>query len=476
MADTRPSTPLSFSDLGVPAALVSILSEAGITAPFPIQTATLPDSLKGRDVLGRGRTGSGKTYAFVLPLLARLAKGRGKRQPGRPRALVLAPTRELASQIEAAMAPLAQAMNLRTITIFGGVRPNPQIQGLRNGVDIVIACPGRLADHVQSGHCDLGSVEITVLDEADHMADLGFLPVVRRLLDKTPSHSQRLLFSATLDAGVDVLVKRFLHDPVTHSVDSDRSPVSKMTHHVLHVSKEGRLSVLADLTAAPGKTLVFTRTKHGAKALTRQLNARGVPAVELHGNLSQNARTRNLTEFGSGTATTLVATDIAARGIHVDDVGLVVHADPPVEHKAYLHRSGRTARAGATGTVVTLMLDAQVHDVRDLTRKAGIKPTITRIQPGHELLSSIAPGERSYVPAADRPAATPAGSSDGPRSGGRGRGGQRRSGGGAGSGAGNGGGARRRSGGARSGSRPAAGGSAARPHSAASFSSSRRPR
>ncbi len=348
-------------------------------------------------MLGRGRTGSGKTYAFVLPLLARLAAGGGKRRPGRPRALVLAPTRELASQIEAAIAPLARPLGLRTLTIFGGVRPNPQIQGLRNGVDIVIACPGRLADHMQSGHADLGGIEITVLDEADHMADLGFLPVVRRILDKTPANGQRLLFSATLDAGVDVLVKRFLHDPVTHSVDSDRSPVSQMTHHVLHVSKEGRLPVLADLTAAPGKTLVFTRTKHGAKALARQLNARGVPAVELHGNLSQNARTRNLTAFGSGTATTLVATDIAARGIHVDDVGLVVHADPPVEHKAYLHRSGRTARAGATGTVVTLMLDAQVHDVRDLTRKAGIKPTITRIQPGHELLSSIAPGERTYV-------------------------------------------------------------------------------
>ncbi len=484
MADTRPSTPLSFSDLGVPAALVSVLTEAGITAPFPIQTATLPDSLKGRDVLGRGRTGSGKTYAFVLPLLARLAEGRGKRQPGRPRALVLAPTRELASQIEAAMAPLAKALNLRTITIFGGVRPNPQIQGLRNGVDIVIACPGRLADHVQSGHCDLGSIEITVLDEADHMADLGFLPVVRRLLDKTPSHSQRLLFSATLDAGVDVLVKRFLHDPVTHSVDSAQSPVGNMTHHVLHVSKEGRVPVLADLTAAPGKKIVFTRTKHGAKALTRQLNARGVPAVELHGNLSQNARTRNLTEFGTGTARVLVATDIAARGIHVDDVSLVVHADPPVEHKAYLHRSGRTARAGAEGTVVTLMLDAQVSDVRDLTRKAGIKPTVTRTQLGDALLTQIAPGERTYVAEADRPKAEPArpsGGGGGSR-GGNGGGGRRRGGNGGGgapkSSTGGGGGRRqpaKPSGGRRSGgSRPAAASSGT--HTAASFSSARRGR
>jgi superfamily II DNA/RNA helicase len=318
---------------------------------------------------------------------------------------VLAPTRELASQIEAATAPLARVMGLRTLTVFGGVRPNPQIQGLRTGVDIVIACPGRLADHVQTGHADLGGIEITVLDEADHMADLGFLPVVRRLLDKTPADGQRMLFSATLDAGVDVLVKRFLHSPVTHSVDSVQSPVTNMTHHVLHVSKEGRVPVLAELTAAPGKTIVFTRTKHGAKALAKQLNARGVPAVELHGNLAQNARTRNLTAFGDGTATTLVATDIAARGIHVDDVSLVVHADPPVEHKAYLHRSGRTARAGAEGTVVTLMMDAQVGDVRDLTRRAGIKPTITRTQPGDALLSRIAPGERIFVAPAERPVA-----------------------------------------------------------------------
>ena len=386
----------SFADLGVPAPLVAALTAAGITEPFPIQSATLPDSLSGRDVLGRGRTGSGKTYAFALPLVARLMAGRGNRAPKRPRALVLAPTRELALQIDAAVAPLARAAGLRTLTVFGGVRPGPQVQALRNGVDIVIACPGRLEDHVRSGHCDLGAVEVTVLDEADHMADLGFLPGVRRLLDATPKGGQRLLFSATLDAGVDVLVKRFLHNPVTHSVDSEQSPVSTMTHHVLHVSREGRLPVLADLAAAPGRTVVFTRTKHGAKALARQLNARGVSAVELHGNLSQGARTRNLGAFGDGTASTLVATDIAARGIHVDDVGLVVHADPPVEHKAYLHRSGRTARAGADGTVVTLMLDAQVRDVRDLTRKAGIKPTISRAQAGDPVLREIAPGDRVY--------------------------------------------------------------------------------
>ena len=393
------SAETSFADLGLPRVLIDTLAAAGISKPFPIQSATLPDSLAGRDVLGRGRTGSGKTYAFLLPMLARLAASSSKRRPNRPRALILAPTRELVNQIDAALAPLARTMSLRTLTVFGGVRPHPQIQGLRNGVDIVIACPGRLADHVQTGYANLDSVEITVLDEADHMADLGFLPVVRRLLDKTPPNGQRLLFSATLDGGVDVLVKRFLTSPVTHSVDSAQSPVTEMTHHVLHLQKDSRLPVLVDLTAAPGRTLVFTRTKHGAKSLARQLNANGVAAVELHGNLSQNARTRNLGAFTDGSATTLVATDIAARGIHVDDINLVVHADPPVEHKAYLHRSGRTARAGAAGTVVTLMLDAQVSDVRGLARKAGIKPTITRIKLGDPMLATIAPGERVFVDA-----------------------------------------------------------------------------
>lgn len=418
MAESRPHAPVpTFADLGLPPAVVKALTAQGITSPFPIQAATLPDSLAGRDVLGRGRTGSGKTYAFLLPMVARLLDSTTPRRPKQPRGLVLAPTRELATQIEASLAPLAKAAGLRTLTVFGGVRPNPQIQGLRNGVDIVIACPGRLADHVQSGHADLGAVEITVLDEADHMADLGFLPVVRRLLDKTPDRGQRMLFSATLDAGVDVLVKRYLSQPVVHSVDSAKSPVVKMTHHVLHVDgKDSRLKVIADLSAAPGRTVVFTRTKHGAKNMARQLNALGVSAVELHGNLAQNARTRNLTAFSEGKASTLVATDIAARGIHVDDVSLVVHADPPVEHKAYLHRSGRTARAGAEGTVVTVMLDAQVSDVRDLTRKAGIKPTITRAGHGHPVLVEIAPGARSY----GAPVMAPRGSdSDAGRSGGR---------------------------------------------------------
>ncbi|GAB3160540.1 DEAD/DEAH box helicase [Amycolatopsis stemonae] len=393
----------TFAELGLPATLVDALAAQGVTEPFPIQAATLPHTLAGRDVLGRGRTGSGKTYGFVLPVLARLAAGPTRRKPGRPRALILAPTRELATQIEASILPLAKPLGLKATTIFGGVSANPQITRLRDGVDIVVACPGRLADHMRSGHVKLDAVEITVLDEADHMADLGFLPEVRRIMDATPSRGQRLLFSATLDNGVDVLVKRFMDDPVLHSVDSAQSPVTTMEHHVLHLEETHRLPVLVDLTAAPGRTLVFTRTKSRAKALTRKLLAAGVPAVELHGNLGQNARTRNLEAFSSGTARTLVATDIAARGIHVDDVRLVIHADPPVEHKAYLHRSGRTARAGASGTVVTLMTDAQVRDVRDLTRKAGIKPTTTQLGPGHPLLAELAPGERSFTASPKRP-------------------------------------------------------------------------
>jgi len=394
----------AFAQLGVPAKLVTALTAQGIDEPFPIQAATLPDSLAGRDVLGRGRTGSGKTYAFVLPVLARLAASATPRRPGRPRALILAPTRELVSQIQASIAPLAKALSLRTLTVYGGVRPGPQINGLNAGVDVLIACPGRLADHIASGHARLDAVEVTVLDEADHMADLGFLPEVTRLLNQTPRDGQRLLFSATLDAGVDVLVRRFLHNPVTHSVDSVSSPVAAMTHHVLHVQPAARLPVLVDLTAAPGRTLVFTRTKRGATRLTRQLVAEGVPAVELHGNLGQSARTRNLLAFAGGSSATLVATDIAARGIHVDDVALVIHADPPMEHKAYLHRSGRTARAGASGTVVTLMTDTQVADVRDLTRKAGITATVTRLRPGHPLLTQLAPGERTYVAPSKKPA------------------------------------------------------------------------
>jgi superfamily II DNA/RNA helicase len=427
----------SFADLGVPANLAGILAERGITLPTPIQQVTLPDSLAGRDVLGRGRTGSGKTYAFLLPVVARLAQSRRTTRPGSPRALILAPTRELVGQIEQALKPLATAAGLTTTTIFGGVSQVPQVNNLRRGADIVLACPGRLEDLIKQRHCSLGDIEVTVLDEADHMADLGFLPAVRRILDQTPRTGQRLLFSATLDAAIDTLVKRFLNQPVTHQADSAQSPVSAMDHHVLHVDRAHRVQVLVDLTSAPGRTMVFTRTKHGAKALARQLNASGVPAVEMHGNLSQGARTRNMEAFHAGRATTMVATDIAARGIHVDDVALVVHADPPVEHKAYLHRSGRTARAGAAGTVITLMTDEQVRDVRALTRAAGIRPTMTRVMGAvHPVLAQLAPGERTLVAGG---LGVPAPEQQSSRRGGGGRPGRQRSGG---SGNGGGGGSR----------------------------------
>ncbi|WGL50714.1 DEAD/DEAH box helicase [Nocardioides sp. BP30] len=397
-----------------------MLDRQGITTPTPIQAATLPDSLAGRDVLGRGRTGSGKTYAFLLPVIARLAAERRTPRPRAPRALILAPTRELVSQIEAAAAPLAKAAGLTTRTVFGGVGQKPQVDALHRGVDIVIACPGRLEDLIGQKHCTLADIEITVLDEADHMADLGFLPGVRRLLAATPKGSQRLLFSATLDKAIDALVKQFLANPVTHQADSAQSPVATMSHHVLHIERDQRVAILTDLASAPGRTVVFTRTKHGAKALARQLNRNGVPAVDLHGNLSQNARTRNMDAFHSGEATALVATDIAARGIHVDDVALVVHADPPSEHKAYLHRSGRTARAGNEGTVVTLMTSDQVKDVRDLTKAAGIKPQTTRVDSvAHPILVQLAPGERSrpgaFEPVVVQPERRPAGEGAGSR-------------------------------------------------------------
>jgi len=488
------NTPVpTFASLGLPDVLTETLEDLGITSPFPIQQATLPDALKGRDVLGRGRTGSGKTYAFLLPVLARLAARPVSARAGRPRALILCPTRELASQIAAAAGPLADTLGLRTATVFGGVGIRPQADKLRRGVDLLIACPGRLEDLVGQGMAQLDDVEVAVLDEADHMADLGFLPGVKRLLDRTPKGGQRLLFSATLDRGVDVLVKRYMSNPVTHSVDTEQSPVSTMTHHVLHLTKEARLPVLADLAAAPGRTVVFTRTKHGARNLARQLNAKGVASVELHGNLSQNARTRNLAAFSDGSASTLVATDIAARGIHVDDVNLVVHADPPVEHKAYLHRSGRTARAGNDGTVVTLMLDAQVADVRDLTKKAGIKPTITRVSVGDPMLSKIAPGERTFAAPGTLPVAAPEdnrgnGGGRGQAKGGGG-GGRRRSGGSGQGGSGSGQGGRGKGGQAKSGAgKPSTGGanrsrrggaatgSGGRGHSAASFSSQQRGR
>ncbi|QGH70536.1 DEAD/DEAH box helicase [Pseudactinotalea sp. HY158] len=376
-----------FSQLGVPAGLVKSLTASGITSPFPIQTATLPDTLDGRDVLGRGRTGSGKTLAFSLPLVARLTEG-GRARAARPRGLVLAPTRELATQIAATIEPLAKAAGLSHTVIFGGVSQVSQVKALRGGIDIVVACPGRLEDLLGQREIDLGAVEIAILDEADHMADLGFLPVVRRLMDRIPRGGQRMLFSATLDRGVDVLVKRYLDDPITHAVDSAESPVSAMTHHLFEVPDVGaKRDLVRTLASGLGRSLLFTRTKHQAKKLARQLTADGIPAVDLHGNLSQNARQRNLAAFSAGEARVLVATDIAARGIHVDDVSLVVHVDPPAEHKAYLHRSGRTARAGAGGVVVTILTPDQRRDVAALTRAAKIKAQV--IRPTDEQVGAI---------------------------------------------------------------------------------------
>ncbi|HYQ74408.1 DEAD/DEAH box helicase [Cellulomonas sp.] len=432
-----------FTDLGVPASLAQSLAQRGITDPFPIQTATLPDTLAGRDVLGRGRTGSGKTLAFSLPVVTRLADSKAQRAKARPRALILAPTRELATQIHATIEPLAATAGLSSTTVFGGVAQSRQVSALNGGIDVLVACPGRLEDLIKQGLCSLDAVEITVLDEADHMADLGFLPVVKRLLDKTPRGGQRLLFSATLDNGVDTLVKRYLDRPTTHSVDPEVAPVSTMTHHVLAVADaDAKKEVVRELASGTGRRVLFTRTKHQAKKLAKQLTQDGIPAVDLQGNLGQGARERNLAAFTSGEVKVLVATDIAARGIHVDDVELVVHVDPPAEHKAYLHRSGRTARAGSGGDVVTVQLPEQAGDVRDLTRKAKITVTPQRVAPGSPVIAALVGEVAAHV--APAPAAAPAQPS--------------RSRGGSGSGgAGASGGRGRRGGGA--GSRPAAAGS-----------------
>lgn len=371
----------SFLDLGVPADLAAVLSKDGKTEAFAIQRDTLPDSLAGRDLLGRGRTGSGKTIAFALPLVSRLSASSRTSRPGHPRGLVLAPTRELATQIAATIAPLAEAKGLRVTTVFGGVSQRPQEQAMRSGVDIVVACPGRLEDLMKQRVVQLDAVEVTVLDEADHMADLGFLPGVTRILTATPAGGQRLLFSATLDRGIDTLARRFLSNAVSHEVDEESVPVGEMTHRVLVVdSTDNKTTLVRELASGTGRRILFTRTKHQAKKLAKQLTAAGIPAVDLHGNLSQNARERNLGAFSSdpaeGGVRVLVATDVAARGVHVDNVDLVVHVDPPMEHKAYLHRSGRTARAGAAGTVVTVVLPEQRRDVKDLLRKAAISAAL----------------------------------------------------------------------------------------------------
>jgi superfamily II DNA/RNA helicase len=355
----------SFATLGVPANICAALTRMGIDEPFPIQVDTLPDTLAGKDVLGRGKTGSGKTLAFSIPMVARLAGelSGGSRSPGRPLGLVLAPTRELATQITNVMRPLAEAMNLRVTTIF-------------DGVEIVVATPGRVEDLMGQGFLRLDAIEITVLDEADHMADLGFLPVVTKILAATPTGAQRLLFSATLDNGVNKLVDRFLNNEVMHAVDDANSPVAQMTHHVFEASDvDAKKKLVYALASGTGRRILFMRTKHHAKKLAKALTDAGIPAVDLHGNLSQPARDRNLAAFSEGAVKVLVATDVAARGVHVDNVDLVIHVDPPMEHKAYLHRSGRTARAGAQGDVITLCLPTQRKDLADLLRKADISVT-----------------------------------------------------------------------------------------------------
>ncbi|UDM36544.1 DEAD/DEAH box helicase [Mycobacterium ulcerans] len=388
------ATGTTFADLGVGESLIEVLAARGISHPFPIQIETLPDTLGGRDVLGRGKTGSGRTLAFSLPMVSRLA-GRPRR-PARPTGLVLAPTRELASQITATLQPLAAVNGLRVTTIFGGVPQGRQVTALNSGVDIVVACSGRLEDLMKQRLISLDSIEITVIDEADHMADLGFLPGVTRILAATPSGGQRLLFSATLDNGVDKLVNRFLHDAVLHSVDSSDSPVPQMVRHVFHVSgAAAKKDLVHRLASGTGRRILFMRTKHQARKLAKQLTESGVPAVDLHGNLSQPARDRNLAAFSKGEARVLVATDIAARGVHVDGIELVVHIDPPAEHKAYLHRSGRTARAGNAGDVVTVVLPEQRKDTHALMRRAGIRVTPQEVTADsaavHELVGDIAP-------------------------------------------------------------------------------------
>jgi superfamily II DNA/RNA helicase len=416
-------TPARFEDFGLPRPLVSTLAASGITQPFAIQAVTLPDALAGRDILGRAKTGSGKTLGFSLPMVARLAGG-PRTLPGRPRGLILVPTRELATQTFRVLRPLADAMGLTVTTVFGGMPYRAQVTAMRRGTDIVVACPGRLADLVDQGQCDLGDVAISVLDEADHMADLGFLPVVRRLLDTTPGDGQRLLFSATLDSAVDVLARRFLRNPARHSVE-DAAPPAEMTHYLLTTTHDDRLGVLMELAGGDNRSLIFTRTKHGAKRLAKQLSDSGIPATELHGNLTQNARDRNLTAFSSGKVRVLVATDIAARGIHVDRIDLVIHADPPAEHKAYLHRSGRTARAGAGGTVVTMQLPSQAPEVRKLMQRAGVKPSSAKVSPGSPEVAEIAGPQAERVYRAWEPEAPANGGRPGRRSGGSG-GGQRR--------------------------------------------------
>ncbi|MFJ8626011.1 DEAD/DEAH box helicase [Kitasatospora sp. NPDC093550] len=377
----------TFAELDLPKGILAALGREGVTEPFPIQGATLPDSIAGRDVLGRGRTGSGKTLAFGLPLLARTA---GSRAVARhPLALVLVPTRELAQQVTEALTPYATAVNLRITTVVGGMSINRQSNAVRRGTEVLVATPGRLDDLIGRGDVNLSDVAITVLDEADQMADMGFLPQVSKLLEQVAEGGQRMLFSATLDRNVDRLVKRFLNDPVTHSVDPSAGAVTTMDHHVLQLDPTDKASATAHIASRDGRVIMFVHTKHGADRLAKQLLANGVKAAALHGGKSQPQRNRVLDQFRDGHVTALIATNVAARGIHIDGLDLVVNVDPPVDHKDYLHRGGRTARAGESGTVVTLVLPEQRREVNRLMTVAGIRPTVTKIRPGDADLARI---------------------------------------------------------------------------------------
>ncbi|MGI5482954.1 DEAD/DEAH box helicase [Streptomyces lavendofoliae] len=376
-----------FDDLGLPASLLAALRSAGMSVPFPIQAATLPNSLAGRDVLGRGRTGSGKTLAFGLALLTRTA---GKRaEPRQPLALVLVPTRELAQQVTDALTPYARSLHLRLTTVVGGMSIGRQAGALRGGSEVVVATPGRLKDLVDRGDCRLDQVAITVLDEADQMTDMGFMPQVTHLLDQVQAGGQRLLFSATLDRNVDLLVRRYLSDPVVHSVDPSAGAVTTMEHHVLHVQGADKHATTTEIAARDGRVIMFLDTKHAVDRLTKDLLAVGVRASALHGGKSQPQRTRTLDRFKSGHVNVLVATNVAARGIHVDDLDLVVNVDPPTDHKDYLHRGGRTARAGESGTVVTLVLPGQRRGMERLMTDAGITARVTRVRSGEAELNRI---------------------------------------------------------------------------------------
>ncbi|WP_250029244.1 DEAD/DEAH box helicase [Paractinoplanes maris] len=393
----------TFAELGIPAELVRVLSREGITTPFEIQAATMPDALAGRDVLGRGQTGSGKTLAFGLPLLARVAQG-GRARPHYPKALILVPTRELAMQVADALTPLGRSVGVFLKTAVGGVPYDRQMDALRRGVEVIVATPGRLGDLIERGACRLDDIEITVLDEADQMADMGFLPEVTELLSKTPEKAQRLLFSATLDGDVDALVKRFMHDPVTHSTDPSEASVSTMDHHLLLIPPHDKFPIAASIANRAGKTIVFARTQMGVDRLQEQLRQVGVRAGALHGGKTQRVRTRTLAEFKEGRTNVLVATDVAARGIHVDGISLVMHVDPPKDPKDYLHRAGRTARAGESGAVVTLVLPKQRRTTQAMMSKAGVAPTETRVRLGDEKLAEITgASEPSGVPVIEEP-------------------------------------------------------------------------